>query len=949
MYLTELAGHWLTLLEEGSPRSVLVIGEPGGGQVAMGTTLDSQARERGAVVVPIHCLAGAPPMMTTAQLGAKLGLGAEGLDDPADAVGRIRSRLRLRTGSRFVLIVTDAQELPPEDISVFVNLALTPSNSEVFTAMLASTAKADGSKWQASSATSDAFERERRAEVHRLTPATMAEATQILEECVGEANSTPRCVRELLERCDSRLDDVISLASAISTLPQRQRQEVLTGSRALEAVPLPPSIQARVERWIEGFEESHISVARALAVYGSWLSVEGAQALVEPGQDAESCLDDLEAHGIVVARQGASGSPEFCIADALVAQVVHHAIPTLTHRRLHEHAAMLLERVGARSHQEVVALAQHYVDGGLELSDSRIGRIEEAARVLIARSRYASARELLNHLVSHLDVAEGDAKNPARHGRIAVMLAETLSRSGEWREAEAVLSQAVHGGAAAAPAAEVILRRARDCSAQGRPREAQELLEALVDRAQEPDPRLTIQAQVELAYVFQALGRPAEAARQNDLAFETAERAGEWRLAAQARASRVQLLLTRGRASEALAHGRQALRNASRCGEPGMRARAVIGIGNALCDATTVPRGTRWLRRGIRHAERADDYAAFSYGSIRLASALMESGEWDRAEETVRHVVSLNATLHRPHELLRARSLLDLIRAVRGGHVPQLEAELETATPQMGAAARAATGELVAAYESTRLQDRQGAFELLDGAIEDMYGLAGVERVLVADLLPRQVDAALDAGFSEEAQRACDRLATLERGMHGEFPLSTWELSRAQGMIALWHDRRDEAIGQLEAVVESYAAAGYHWRAARTLRVLALAHEQCGNREAALQALVVAHDFYQATDAAEKSTLRAQFSRLGSRPPVRRDSPLTAREIEVVRAACSGSTDAQIGVLLGIRRRTVTTHMQNIFAKLGIHSRRQLPGAARRSGIALADIHAPANPLPISR
>ncbi len=51
---------------------------------------------------------------------------------------------------------------------------------------------------------------------------------------------------------------------------------------------------------------------------------------------------------------------------------------------------------------------------------------------------------------------------------------------------------------------------------------------------------------------------------------------------------------------------------------------------------------------------------------------------------------------------------------------------------------------------------------------------------------------------------------------------------------------------------------------------------------------------------------------------------LTAREKQVARLAARGLSNAEIAAALGIKSRTVDTHMQTIYAKLQVRSRTQL-------------------------
>ena len=60
---------------------------------------------------------------------------------------------------------------------------------------------------------------------------------------------------------------------------------------------------------------------------------------------------------------------------------------------------------------------------------------------------------------------------------------------------------------------------------------------------------------------------------------------------------------------------------------------------------------------------------------------------------------------------------------------------------------------------------------------------------------------------------------------------------------------------------------------------------------------------------------------------------LTPTELEVVRLAAAGLTNPAIGERLFISRGTVKTHLQHVFAKLGVHTRAELAVAAIRHGL----------------
>jgi DNA-binding CsgD family transcriptional regulator len=56
-------------------------------------------------------------------------------------------------------------------------------------------------------------------------------------------------------------------------------------------------------------------------------------------------------------------------------------------------------------------------------------------------------------------------------------------------------------------------------------------------------------------------------------------------------------------------------------------------------------------------------------------------------------------------------------------------------------------------------------------------------------------------------------------------------------------------------------------------------------------------------------------------------SSLTARERQIVRLASDGFTNRQIGGDLGISTRTVETHLQHAYDKLGVSARSELSSA----------------------
>lgn len=67
--------------------------------------------------------------------------------------------------------------------------------------------------------------------------------------------------------------------------------------------------------------------------------------------------------------------------------------------------------------------------------------------------------------------------------------------------------------------------------------------------------------------------------------------------------------------------------------------------------------------------------------------------------------------------------------------------------------------------------------------------------------------------------------------------------------------------------------------------------------------------------------------------PVKDDSPLTERELEVLRLAAQGERNKEIAYKLGISERTVKAHLTSVYAKFGVDSRAAAVAIATQNGL----------------
>jgi DNA-binding NarL/FixJ family response regulator len=68
---------------------------------------------------------------------------------------------------------------------------------------------------------------------------------------------------------------------------------------------------------------------------------------------------------------------------------------------------------------------------------------------------------------------------------------------------------------------------------------------------------------------------------------------------------------------------------------------------------------------------------------------------------------------------------------------------------------------------------------------------------------------------------------------------------------------------------------------------------------------------------------------------------LTEREREVLTLLARGEGQKKIALELSISTKTVSTHIQHLHAKLGVHSRAELVAYAYRAGLVMAEVDAP--------
>jgi ATP/maltotriose-dependent transcriptional regulator MalT len=194
--------------------------------------------------------------------------------------------------------------------------------------------------------------------------------------------------------------------------------------------------------------------------------------------------------------------------------------------------------------------------------------------------------------------------------------------------------------------------------------------------------------------------------------------------------------------------------------------------------------------------------------------------------------------------------------------------------------------------------------------------------------LSELVEAATRTHDTELATQGLARLREQTRGSNADWALGME--ARARALL----DETDAAEGLYREAVDRLGRTRLRPELARSRLLFGEWLRRTGRRVDAREQLQAAHDAFASMGAdafAERARheLLATGAKLRKRTAETRDE-LTPRELLIARLAGEGRTNPQIGAELFLSPRTVEWHLNKVFTKLGIKSRRELEGAVSR-------------------
>ncbi|HEY9324865.1 MAG TPA: helix-turn-helix transcriptional regulator [Agromyces sp.] len=183
-------------------------------------------------------------------------------------------------------------------------------------------------------------------------------------------------------------------------------------------------------------------------------------------------------------------------------------------------------------------------------------------------------------------------------------------------------------------------------------------------------------------------------------------------------------------------------------------------------------------------------------------------------------------------------------------------------------------------------------------------------------LLAAVVEIDLAVGDLAAARRVADELTVA--ATVAEIPMLHAVAAGSEAAVRLEEGDARGALPALRAAWASWQELDAPYEAARCRVLAARAARALGDDASAEMDLEAAREVFAALGAVP-DVLRVD--ELARRAPKYGASPLTAREVEVVRLVAEGKTNRAIAGQLYLSEKTVDRHLSNVFAKLGISSR----------------------------
>jgi DNA-binding CsgD family transcriptional regulator len=785
----------------------------------------------------------------------------------------------------------------------------------------------------------------------RLQPLRVDDVVALLEQRFHAERARVADLAERLHRWTGGnaffIDETVT--SLVQSGQLREAHGAWTGWD-VEDLQVPATIREAVLARVADLSPDARRLADVAAVLGAEATHAELAAVSELDNDALiAAIDELRSADVLAERRRADDIV-YDFSHPLLQETLYSEIGLARTRALHGTIAETLETLyggGAMAHAG--RLAFHYAR-----TDTR-RLADKAVQYLRAAGRDASAkhanREAADYLTTALELAGGvDASGGgAEADQVVFELARIRQRLGDydgalelWKRALAVAS--ARGDVARVGSIERSMGLASYWS--GAFDEAIAHFDAAINAARRSGER-SLEARVLLpkASCLQALGRTEDAAREIQSAVAIANEENEPGLLARAHRALLLQYLWTGPADQARESGARAIAIAE--STEGKNLGVAWSAHWALAMLGGLTGNSEEARLHLTEAQRLADEARSPLFRVWTAEVEIEYaagiGEWEHAVSLAQRTIPLARALGQRTLVPRLLVWLGLLHFGRGDIERGREC-VDEAWELSGAADPTAPGRDV--YGTVPAHIGRAGYHLVmrenTAAIE-----VGERGLRIADqsgyvvwaihrLMPIIAEAALWAADHERARALAARLRRQSMALGQRLGLAWADACDAISELLVGDTER--ALEQLRGATEALEAIPYVADAARLRRQLASALARTGDREGATRELRRAHEVFARLGAEkELNETREQLRELGARPPARSITQgmagLTGREVEIVRLVAARRSNKEIGAALGISARTASTHLSNIFTKLGVESRGALADRAREAGI----------------
>ena len=781
------------------------------------------------------------------------------------------------------------------------------------------------------------------ARVHHLGPLSRAATDELVHALFGVSDAVSREFAALLYGWTRGNPFFVEeTLKALVTSGRLYERDGAWHGWEIADLDLPRSIREAVVTRLDRLTPDAQRVAAMAAVIGTRAAYDTLDAVVGmPRATLVEAIDELRAQHILEERRE-SDRIVYDFSHPILRDVIYQEMGLARARLLHATVADALERHYANDADEHAdELAYHFAR-----SDAR-DVTPKATRYLALAGRKALAkhanREAATYLTGALELARNGRVDAGSETLIIEGLARARQRLGEYDAAVALWERARDHARRSndlARLADIERRLGLASFWRGRHDEALERYEAALSAATAAGVEgMIARARLAKGMCLQELGRAADAEREMAEAIAIAERLGDASLLARAHRTQLLFYLWTGRTELAYKHAESARELAAASGQRVLEwlaqwALATLGGLTGASEACA-----RHLAEAERLAEELDSPVFRAWTAeiaIELASA---TGEWETGLALAERTIALGRSvgLRAPFpRLLVWSAIMHLGR----GELERAKAYIDEAWELSGAARGAERPSDVHSVVPAHIG--LAAYHLFTGNFAEAIrvgetGLAIADRAgavvwAVHRLLPILAESALEARDLRRAEKIGQRLRRDSERLGQRAGLAWADACAA--LVAMLRDENERAIVLLRDAAAALEAVPVVADAARLRRQLARVLAETGDREGAMRELRRVHEVFVRLGADRELALaRQQLRELGARPPARAvlggTEGLTARELEIVRLVTARKSNKEIGRVLNISPRTVSTHLTNVFTKLGVGSRGELADFVR--------------------